>query len=88
MSKRPKAGPELMREMRATGIHLADDGSALRFRCKTCAQSWTSRWEGGHEAIRGWWRCPDGCNSDAVRPSEMDQKIWFESLPRLEGGKL
>jgi len=69
----PTLGQALAKELRAVGITVVgDDGSALKFKCRSCGKPWSMKWDANEEAIRGWWRCPGGCNANVVRTPEFD----------------
>jgi len=38
----------------------------LQYECLTCGQFWSPNIQSGGRRPRGWWRCPKGCNADAV----------------------
>jgi hypothetical protein len=75
-----KIGDALAKEMKAVGIAVVgDDSSDLKFKCKSCGEGWSVKWDGNEEAVRGWWRCPGGCNADIVRASKIDfRQLWGE----------
>jgi hypothetical protein len=78
-----KIGATLAKEIKALGIALvSDDGSALKFKCKSCGKAWSIKWDGSEEALRDWWRCPGGCNANLARSPELN----FRGL-RGEGQK-
>jgi len=40
------------------------DGSCVRLGCKRCGAQWSPNLRAGGHLPRGWWKCPNGCNSD------------------------
>ncbi len=63
----------LAKEMKAVGISVvSDDASALKLKCRSCGKAWSIKWDENEEAVRGWWRCPGGCNANVVRTPEFD----------------
>ena len=75
-----KISDALGKEMKALGISVAgSNGSDLKFKCKLCGEGWSVKWDGDDEALRGWWRCPGGCNADITRASKADfRELWGE----------
>ena len=73
-----KVGVTLAKEVKAVGISVVgDDGSGLKFKCKSCRKQWNIKWDESEEVVRGWWRCPGGCNANAVRSSDVDPSwLW------------
>lgn len=39
----------------------------LTLECKRCLTQWSPALRPGVRLPRGYWRCPSGCNADAVR---------------------
>jgi len=82
----PEKGPvkgkviqTLAKEVKAVGISVVrDDASGLQFKCKSCRKAWSISWDADEEqAVRGWWRCPGGCNSNLVRSSDVNfRQLW------------
>ena len=78
-----KISDSLAKELKAVGISVVgDDGSDLKFKCRLCGEKWSIKWEGDEEAVRGWWRCPAGCNGNIVRASKVDFKQLWSGEPR------
>jgi hypothetical protein len=75
-----KIGDTLAKEMKAVGVSIVgDDGSGVKFKCRSCGKAWSIKWDGNEEAVRGWWRCPGGCNANVVRASKVDfRRLWGE----------
>ena len=81
----PEMGPvkgriieTLAKEVKAAGISVVhDDASGLQFKCKSCRKAWSIKWDESEEVVRGWWRCPGGCNANVVRSSDVDPRwLW------------
>ena len=54
------------------GIELVDENK-IWFRCKVDGKVWSPDIQTGGKLKRGWWRCPNGCNShikNIDRPEE------------------
>jgi len=68
----------LAKEVKAVGISVVrDDASGLEFKCKSCRKGWSIKWDESEEVVRGWWRCPGGCNANVVRSSDVDLRwLW------------
>ena len=75
---KPRLDATLAHEIKAVGISVVgDDGSVLKFKCKLCGETWSGQRDGDDEVVRGWWRCPGGCNANIVRPSDVDfRQLW------------
>jgi len=73
-----KVGETLAKEVKAVRISVVGgDGSGLQFKCKLCRKAWSIKWDQSEEVVRGWWRCPGGCNSNVVRSSDVDLRwLW------------
>ena len=75
-----RIGQTLAKEIKAVGIScVGEDGSSVKFKCRSCGEAWSVDWAGNEEAARGWWRCPGGCNANVVRASKVDfRQLWSE----------
>jgi hypothetical protein len=73
-----KVGETLAKEVKAVGVAvIGDDGSGLEFKCRSCRKTWGIKWDESDEVMRGWWRCPGGCNANVVRSSDRDLRwLW------------
>lgn len=40
------------------------DAEERRATCASCGTYWYPRIRPGGRRYRGWWKCPNGCNSD------------------------
>ena len=43
-------------------IEIVDENSIL-LRCKECGQVFQPRIHSGPRFQKGWWKCPNGCNT-------------------------
>lgn len=54
----------LGRQSRAAVRNLTVVDSVLdKYRCNACNETWIPQLKPGHKQMKGWWRCPNGCNS-------------------------
>ena len=59
-TKRPR---ELTKsEMDNVGVDILH--SDIRLRCQHCGTEWSTNVQEGGTLPHGYWRCPNGCNSD------------------------
>ena len=52
------------RELAKAGVELVND-HRMMLACEGCGQHWSPDLQPGGRRPRGYWRCPNGCNSHA-----------------------
>jgi hypothetical protein len=50
-------------ELAKVGVEIIGDKSHIRLACKHCGQNWSPNIQPGGRLPRGYWKCPNGCNS-------------------------
>jgi hypothetical protein len=49
-------------ELSKAGVEIVDEAS-VHLRCQACGQVWSPNFLSGGRLPKGYWHCPNGCNS-------------------------